>query len=359
MKTWRIALIAGALLAGSTTAANAALHAGDRVQISVYNHPELSTQATVDSRGRISMALAGDVIATGASEKELAVRIQDRLQQYMRYPAVDVVLLSQSTDIFVSGGPGGTLQYRPGDTLGTALNDLQVQCKCSLKDTSGDLDHVKIVRDGIALGPYDAQTMTESGETGPALEPGDRIAFENKPVQVMVRGAVQSPGTAYLAADQPLSAALTQVGGMTQNASYAQIILNRGGTLTQISEGSPEFSMPARPGDILTVPSQEHVQVIGAVNSQGEVTLKQDFTLLSALYYAGGPNRWADLRKVMVRHRGETHVYDVPQIEHGDLSQNPAIEDGDVVFVPEGHKIDWRSFFQTLTWGRWLFPKVP
>jgi protein involved in polysaccharide export with SLBB domain len=143
---------------------------------------------------------------------------------------------------------------------------------------------------------------------------------------------------------------------MTQNASYAQILLNRHGTLTQISEGSPEFSQPAQPGDVLTIPSQEHVQVMGAVNSQGEVTLKEDFTLISAIYYAGGPTKWADLGAVMVRHRGTLHKYNMGNMEHGAQTANPALEDGDVVFVPEGHKIDWRGFFQGILWLRWLAP---
>ncbi|MGH8164997.1 MAG: SLBB domain-containing protein, partial [Rhodanobacteraceae bacterium] len=229
-------------------------------------------------------------------------------------------------------------------------------CKCMLKDTAGNEQQIKIIRDGRSLGPFNADALAASGQAGPTLQPGDQLAFANKPVAVTVKGEIKSPGVAYLGTDEPLSQAIAQLGGVTANASNAQIILNRDGALTEISDGSPEFSQPAHAGDILTIPSVEHVQVIGAVATQGDVTLKNDFTLLSALYYAGGPNRWADLSKIMVRHRGVTQTYNMTHLEHGNLTENPALQDGDVVFVPEGYKIDWRGFFQTITLGRFLFP---
>jgi protein involved in polysaccharide export with SLBB domain len=358
MKVLRLAFAFALFAASASAAALAAIHPGDKIQISVYNHPELATSATVDAQGRVSMALVGSVDAAGMDEKALATRIQDKLAHYMKYPAVEVVTLAQSPDIFIAGGPGGTIQYRPGDTLSTGLSDLSIACKCSLSDTSADLHHVRIVRNGMVVGQYDASSLQTSGDAGPALLPGDRVAFAAKPVAVTVKGEVKSPGIAYLYADEPLSDALTQAGGMTANASYAQILLQRDGALTQISEGSPEFSATAHPGDILTVPSVEHIQVIGAVGSQGEVTLKQDFTLMSALYFAGGPTKWADLGHVYIRHRGTTKVVSLANIEHGNLSTNPGLEDGDVVFVPEGHKIDWRGFFQELFMARYFFPKI-
>jgi protein involved in polysaccharide export with SLBB domain len=358
MKILRIAAAVTLLGLSATAAASAALHPGDKVNIQVYNHPELSTQTTIDGRGLISLPLVGTVSAAGTDEKELGARIQAKLTSFMQYPAVDVMLLAQSPDIFISGGPGGTIQYRPGDTLSGALNDLAVQCKCSLKDTAGDTAHIRIIRDKAALGPYNMDDAALGGSNDPDVQPGDRIAFANKPVAVQVKGEVKSPGLAYLATDEPLSDALTQTGGLTANASYAQILLDRGGTLTQISEGSPEFSQPAKPGDVLTIPSQERIQVMGAVGTQGEVTLKEDFTLVSAIYYAGGPTKWADLSAVTVRHHGTTRAYNLGNMEHGKQGTDPALEDGDVVFVPEGHKVDWRGFFQDLVWFRWLVPHI-
>ncbi len=355
MNIRRIASGTLALLLLATAAAQAALHPGDKVQISVYNHPELATQATVDAEGRVSMPLVGAVPAQGASESELATRIQGRLANYMRFPAVDVTLVSQSSDMFVVGGPGGTITYRPGDTLVSALTDVQAACKCLLDQSAGDTSKIRIIRNGMALGPFDAQSLQSAGDAGPTLLPGDSIAFANRPLAVNVKGAVLHPGTAYLSPDQPLSTAIDQLGGITASASH-QVLLRRDGQLEQIAEGSPEFSAAAHSGDSLTIPSEEHIQVMGAVNSSGEIALKDDFTLVSAIYLAGGPNKWANLRDIMIRHRGVTTSYDITRMQHGDLSSNPALEDGDVVFVPEGHKIDWRQFFQDVIWLRFILP---
>jgi protein involved in polysaccharide export with SLBB domain len=83
----------------------------------------------------------------------------------------------------------------------------------------------------------------------------------------------------------------------------------------------------------------------------GDVQLKNDMTLLSALYGADGIQKWADLKKVQVMHGSQRTTYDVTALTHGDVSQNPPLSDGDTVFVPEGHKIDWTPVFAALGVG--------
>jgi polysaccharide export outer membrane protein len=84
------------------------------------------------------------------------------------------------------------------------------------------------------------------------------------------------------------------------------------------------------------------------VYQPGITTLKNNFTLLSAMYSAGGISKWADLRNVQVTHDGEVTHYDVTALTHGDVSQNPMLADGDTVFVPEGHKVDYSLIFSGL-----------
>ncbi|HEV7179140.1 MAG TPA: hypothetical protein VGN11_04680, partial [Candidatus Baltobacteraceae bacterium] len=83
----------------------------------------------------------------------------------------------------------------------------------------------------------------------------------------------------------------------------------------------------------------------------GAVTLKTNFSLLSALYAAGGPTKWADLAKVQVLGNDTKTTYDVGSLVRGDTSQNPQLKDGGVVFVPEGRKVDAKGIFQTILSG--------
>jgi protein involved in polysaccharide export with SLBB domain len=84
------------------------------------------------------------------------------------------------------------------------------------------------------------------------------------------------------------------------------------------------------------------------VDKPGPIVLKTDFSLLDALYSAGGPTKWGDLSKVTVIKNGTSHIYNVAALTHGETSQNPALTDGDTVFVPEGHKVDYGGVFAAL-----------
>jgi protein involved in polysaccharide export with SLBB domain len=101
-------------------------------------------------------------------------------------------------------------------------------------------------------------------------------------------------------------------------------------------------------GDTLIVRSAPHVTVLGQIYTPGDYTLKNGSTLLSALYVSGGPTKWANVRDVEVVHNGQRTSYDLRGLTHGDLSTDVPLADGDVVYVPEGHKIDATAFLQAL-----------
>ena len=94
--------------------------------------------------------------------------------------------------------------------------------------------------------------------------------------------------------------------------------------------------------------------MLGSVVKPGNQILQGDATLLNALYDSGGPLKYGNLRSVAVIHQGQRKEYDITKLPHGASDQNPTLADGDTVFVPEGHKIDFTSVFQALS-GIYLF----
>jgi len=343
-------------------AAGAAVHAGDQLTVTVYDHPELSGPVTVDTTEHISLPLAGTVSVAGLEPKQIAARLQASLATYILKPGVSVELKTQQLVLFVSGGPGGTLTYQPGENLLGALGDLAPKVQDipqgdgSLKggDLSDiersrlDLRRVGVVRDGAPLGTFDAVALAAAGQGGPLLQPGDTLSLLDKPNQIRVDGDVRRPGFAYLSDDEPLRDALDQAGGTTLTAATANIQLRRDGATQLLALGDTTFNQPGKSGDTITVPSAPRVNVVGLVATPGAVALKTDTSLLSALYQAGGPTKWADLSKVQVMEHGASTPYDVTRLIHGDTTQNPPLKDGDVVFVPEGHKVDVSGFFQAI-----------
>lgn len=349
----------GAFFCCAGAASATTLHPGDKISIDVYNHPELAAQsATLDSTGHVSVPLAGLVDAENISPTQLSSRIAARLAPYVRKPAVDVQLLAQGQNIFVVGGPGGVLQYSPGETLAGALAqvaggaggagatlDPSETAARELQYGSIDLRHVVIERDGRNLPPVNVANLTAGGNAGPALHPDDTIKLREKPIPVAVRGEVKGPGVAHLDPDEPLSNALLQVGGVNDATSSVQFLLTRAGKQMVVTTSSPEYREPAQSGDQIYVPHAERVAVVGQVIKPGSVMLQGDNSLLSALYYAGGPSSYGDIKHVSVIHQGVQEEYDVTKLTHGGPGANPELADGDTVFVPEGHKIDFRGIF--------------
>jgi protein involved in polysaccharide export with SLBB domain len=347
----------------SALPAMAELHPGDTVAVVVYNHPDLSARIAIDGSGYIWLPLAGSVDARNAEPKELAERVRTVLSRYMPKVAVEVEIVSRNQSIFVSGGPGGVLPYVPGETLADALAQLQSPQGSTLSPNTTpanlashdllhgrvDMHHVSVLRDGSELGPVDAVELAAHGQAGPTLLAGDTIRLVDKPIRVEVQGDVREPGVAYLDPTEPLSDAILQVGGYVATSASSNIVLQRGDQKQLIAAGGPELAQPAQNGDVVTIPRAARIGVLGAVQKPGDVILSGDTTLLSALYDAGGPVKYANIAKVIVTSGGSSRTYDVTALMHGAMQNNPTLHDGDMVFVPEGHKIDLTSVWQALS----------
>ncbi len=326
----------------------AQLRIGDQVTVHVFNYPELSADYTVTSAGTIQMPLAGTIVIQGKEPQEVALSIERALDRYISRPSVEVQLRSELTTITVSGWPlpvpDGAIKYAPGETLAGAISALEVTVNNSNPvrfdpyRSRINMRQVMVMRDSQPLGTYDMTALSAAGQTGPSLRPGDAIAFIDKPVAVSVSGDVKQPGVAYLDVAEPLLQAIDQTGGLQDNAASGSMILTRDGRQSKVSVADATFSSPAHPGDSLFVQTAPLVTVSGDVTKPGTVTLKSDFSLLSAIYNAGGPDKTGDIGQVRLVHDGVTTKYDVTLVRNGDFSQNPQLSNGDEVYVPYTHK---------------------
>ena len=76
----------------------------DKLEVSVYNVPDLDTEALVDASGRISVPLIGAVDVRGLTPQEVSDAISSRLSRFIREPYVTVnVLESASQTVAVDG----------------------------------------------------------------------------------------------------------------------------------------------------------------------------------------------------------------------------------------------------------------
>jgi polysaccharide export outer membrane protein len=339
---------AGALASSAETP----IHAGDKVHVTIYNHPDLSVDAVVTGTGEIAVPIAGNVTVEGLNPSAAAFKVALALRPALRRPAVAVNVTEQIPQLFFTGTQMGVQAYQPGETLAAAIGSLPLRGTDTFAARASeaiDLRDVRVERGGKVIGTYDLEALGRQGDPGPRLQSGDVIEVANKPVRVDVVGIVKTPGSVYLYANDTLAQAVEQSGGFSGEASLTNVVLHRDGTDQVVSAAGYAMTAPARDGDTLTIQPAPHVNVFGMVTTSGEYALRANPSLLTALYEAGGPNKWADVKHIRVIHLGVTSEHDISGLTHGDTSANLPLADGDVVFVPEGHRIDALPFLEALS----------
>jgi polysaccharide export outer membrane protein len=74
----------------------------DMVQVSVWGNPDLGVTAPVRPDGKITVPLAGDVMAGGRAPDEVAMDIQSKLAAFVREPKVTVILTELRSHEYLS-----------------------------------------------------------------------------------------------------------------------------------------------------------------------------------------------------------------------------------------------------------------
>lgn len=74
----------------------------DMVQVSVWRNPDLGITAPVRPDGKITVPLAGDVVAGGRTPQEVAADITSKLSAYVQQPQVSVILTELKSHEYLS-----------------------------------------------------------------------------------------------------------------------------------------------------------------------------------------------------------------------------------------------------------------
>ncbi|HTJ27962.1 MAG TPA: polysaccharide biosynthesis/export family protein [Candidatus Limnocylindria bacterium] len=327
----RVVALAVAAFATTLTPALAALHPGDKLDIVVFDYPDLSVQTTISTSGAVTVPLAGTFATAGLDPQRLRDEIVNHLAKYIVSPAVDVRVLAESNTAFLAGIASGPIALAPSQTLAMAISGVKLP-------PTADLSRVALIRDGKRTS-YDLLAMMTSGDTSPQLVSGDVIDVLAGQVSVTVSGAVKQTVTAFLPVGGPLASALQQA-QLADDANTTRIVLVRAGNDQVTAAGGPVMVAAARDGDQLVIPRFAQVTMLGQVAKAGPIVLKQDQSLLTAIAAVGGPGKNADLAQIVIRHADGTTSpkIDLTKVTRGDLAADPTLADGDLVFVPDKPK---------------------
>jgi polysaccharide biosynthesis/export protein len=125
-------------------------------------------------------------------------------------------------------------------------------------------------------------------------------------------------------------------------------------------DGDTSANFPLVSGDLVIVPeTKSRVVLMGMVSKPGPYMLRQGDRVVDVLSSAGGPVGNADTQQIGIIRQKDSKPTVMPVnldkfYKSGDLSQNPILEPGDVIYVAKRCGIDWNQVIATM--GGLVFP---
>ena len=218
---------------------------GDVVHVTVFQQPDLTTDARVNEQGAIAMPLVGAVKVGGQTTSEAAQAISDALKEgkFLKAPQVAVALTTvRSRQISMLG-----LIMHPGryplEESHTRLPDL-IAAAGGIA-TGGD-ENITVIRDGKA---QKVNSLAKDFE----LKGGDTIYVSAAPV-FYIYGEVMHAGAFPVKPGMTVMQAISLGGGITPRGSESRIKLRRP---TVDGKGTVEFDVSpvtaVLPNDVIVI----------------------------------------------------------------------------------------------------------
>jgi polysaccharide export outer membrane protein len=231
------------IMAAPALAQTEKLGVGDAVRVTVFQQPDLTTEARINEKGLIAMPLVGEVKVAGLSQHEAAVAIGDSLKkgQYLKNPQVAVAVTTvRSKQVSVLG-----LVARPG--------------RYPLDDTSTNLSDVIAAAGGISAGGAETVTVLRDGKEQKVdvfkpfkIQGGDTVNVERAPV-FYIYGEVARSGAYRVEPNMTVMQAIAAGGGITPRGSDRRLKLRRPGPDGKLIEKDAGLRDTVKADDVIFV----------------------------------------------------------------------------------------------------------
>ena len=347
---------------------------GDTLAITVLGSAEYSGSFPVQSDGTILFRddMVGPVPVGGCTVKEAASKLTSQIGEYIKDPTIVLSIGQFRVMVLGEVQRPGPIDVPPG----TRLMDV-IDRAGGPKDAKKDLARVYVTKVSGQELRFSLKDFKDKGDTtqNPMMDPGDRVSVGKlpgtKPVQYKVSGAVAKPGSFDLdGSEEPrVFDAIKEAGRWTEDANprKAQLI-HKDGTKVTVDLSRLESDLRGdentllRDGDEVFVPRNSvTVNVLGGVKKPGPYKVAPGTTLLEVISTAGGLEESAVLKECAIVRNDPTPMRIAANLERltkqGDMTQNPVLEDRDVVFLPvkpaSTGKTPGTNWFQSVTDAAW------
>lgn len=251
-----LALLSGAALAQGQVGAEYRLGPGDVVRITVYNNPDLTTEAQITQQGRITFPLIGDIQIGGIEKGQAEQIIARRLGEggFVLKPQVNVLVLGfKSQQISVLGQVNRPGKY-PIEQASTLADLLAIAG--GIAQTGGDtVTHISKSADGkVSKKEIDINDALRNGsmDKNYPVANGDIIYVPRAPL-FYIYGEVQRPGAFRLEKDMTVMQALSVGGGLTVRGTEKGIRVNRHGPNGKVETLQSQLTDTVKENDVIFV----------------------------------------------------------------------------------------------------------
>lgn len=255
-----LAALAGAasmLLAAQAWAETAdQLGTGDNVRVTVFQYPDLTTEARVSERGTITFPLVGEVRVSGLTVADAGAEIARQLKRgkFMLNPQVTVVMTElRSRQVSVLGEVNKPGRYAL-DTSSSRLTDV-LALAGGVSPVGANTVSLVLNRNGkIEKLEIDVAAMVRTGDLSKNVDirNGDTIYVQRAPV-FYIHGQVRRAGSYRFEDNMKVMEAVSLGGGFTERANERVLNLSRrtpDGKLQRLDVG---LSDSIQPGDVIFV----------------------------------------------------------------------------------------------------------
>ena len=353
-------------------AAGRRILAGDRLNISVREQPDMSRIYAVAGDGSIDFAFAGRVVIAELTADEASRKLESVLEEkYFKEANVSISIANfVEGDVLVTGSvrSPGSLPFR-GDSILTLMEAISRSGGLA-ENAAGDRVRILRWQPGGSMErqsiEVDVRTMLDTMDFSKDqyLRPRDIIVVPSRGMEegrneFLALGEVRVPGFHPYAEGLDVIKTVTLVGGLGEyadwsgarilrpraNGEYAIIPLDMG---RLFSAADMSMNLALQRGDIFFVPSiknlvRAQVYLLGEVNRPGAVALNPgpSATVARLILDQGGATQFANLGKVQIQRTApdgskKSMSVDVGRIlKQGTFEEDVPLQDGDVVIVPE------------------------
>lgn len=206
------------------------LGVGDGVRVTVFQYPDLTTEARISQRGTITFPLIGEVKIEGLTPAAAGSEIARQLKRgkFLLNPQVTVAMTElRSRQVSVLGQVNKPGRYALDETSAKLTDVLALAGGVS--DVGADTVSIVLNRDGkTEKMDIDLAAMVRSGDLSRNIDVqnGDTIYVQRAPV-FYIYGEVRKAGSYRFEKNMTVMQAISVGGGMTERATERGINISR------------------------------------------------------------------------------------------------------------------------------------